>query len=256
MTTSAVIVEDEPIARAQLRALLAPVEWIDVVGEAGDGVAAVALIDRLRPDIVFLDIEMPELNGLEVLRRIRHEPAVIFTTAYDEFAVAAFELEAIDYLLKPFGRTRLAAALERVHRMVRDGDDDTVERRAAQALDRASRQEPLARILVRDRGRITPIALDEIERLEADDDYVAVHSRGHRYLVYLKMNDFEARLDPRRFVRVHRSHIVNLDHVAALTPFDPTRLQVEMRDGTKVVASRTRSRELRGLVVGAPRRAP
>jgi two-component system LytT family response regulator len=247
--TRAVIVEDEPIARRQLRELLGDVEWIEYVGEAADGASAVALIDRVRPDLVFLDIEMPELSGLEVLRRVAHDPAIIFTTAYDKFAVAAFELEAIDYLLKPFGRDRLYAALERVRRAMHGGDAVPVLRRAGEALDQLSGTGALERIFVRDRGKILPIAVADIERLEADDDYVAVHTRGRRFLVYLGMNEFEARLDSRKFLRVHRSHIVNLDHVAALAPFDGARLQIEMRDGTKLIASRTRSRELRGLAI-------
>jgi len=255
MTTRAIIVEDEPIARRQLRDLVGEVEWIDCVGEAADGQTAVALIDELRPDLVFLDIEMPELSGLEVLRRIRHEPAIVFTTAYDRFAVAAFELEAIDYLLKPFGRDRLRQALDRV-RQALGGEqppsgEASVSNRARAAIARfgADAAGPLTRIFVRDRGRIVPIAIGDVERLEADDDYVAIHVRGRRFLVYLGLNEFEARLDPQRFLRVHRSHIVNLDHVAALAPFDGTRLQVEMRDGTKLTASRTRSRELRGLAL-------
>ena len=249
MTTRAVIVEDEPIARTQLRELLGDVDWIECVGEAADGMTAVSVIDTVKPDIVFLDIEMPELSGLEVLRRIEHDPAIVFTTAYDKFAVAAFELEAIDYLLKPFGRDRLFAALERVRRAVREEGDVTVGRRAHEALNQLSGTEPLTRIFVRDRGRIVPIAVRDIERLEADDDYVAVHSRGRRYLVYLNLSEFEARLDPAVFLRIHRSHIVNLDCVAALSNYDATRLQVELRDGTKLLASRTRSRELRHLVV-------
>ena len=249
MSTRAVIVEDEPIARAQLRDLLGDVDWIDCVGEASDGVSAISVIDRMRPDLVFLDIEMPELSGLEVLRRIEHDPAIVFTTAYDKFAVAAFELEAIDYLLKPFGRDRLLAALERVRRAVREEGDLAVGRRAHEALNQLSGTEPLTRIFVRDRGRIVPIAVRDIERLEADDDYVAVHARGRRYLVYLNLSEFEARLDPALFLRIHRSHIVNLDWVAALSNYDATRLQVELRDGTKLLASRTRSRELRHLVV-------
>jgi two-component system, LytTR family, response regulator len=244
--TRAVVVEDEPIARAQLRDLLGDVDWIDCVGEAADGHSAVALIDDAQPDLVFLDIEMPEFNGLEVLRRLKHDPAVVFTTAYDKFAVAAFELEAIDYLLKPFGRDRLLAALERVRRAVRDPADEPVARRAGDAMEQLKAGGPLTRILVRDRGRIVPIAVSEIERLEADDDYVAVHTRGRRFLVYLNMNEFEARLDAQRFLRVHRSHIVNLDHVAAMEPYDATRLVIQMRDGARIVASRTRSRELRG----------
>jgi two-component system, LytTR family, response regulator len=249
MKTRALVVEDEPIARRQLRDLIADVDWIECVGEAADGVTAVALIDQLQPDLVFLDIEMPELNGLEVLGRIKHDPAVVFTTAYDKFAVAAFELEAIDYLLKPFGRDRLLAALERVRRAVRGDADVPVAQRASEAAEQLSGNGALARIFVRDRGRIVPIAIGDIERLEADDDYVAVHSRGRRFLVYLGMNEFEARLDSERFLRVHRSHIVNLDHVAALAPYDATRLQIEMKDGKKIIASRTRSRELRGLAI-------
>jgi len=249
MKTRAVVVEDEPIAREQLIELLRDVDWIDCVGEAADGASAVRVIDALRPDLVFLDIEMPEINGLEVLRRIQHDPAIVFTTAYDQFAVAAFELEAIDYLLKPFGRDRLHAALERVHRSLTGSQDESTGTRARAALEQMSQSGPLTRIFVRDRGRIVPIAIAEIERLEADDDYVAVHTHGRRYLVYLGMNDFEQRLDPERFVRIHRSHIVNMDHVASMAAFDATRLQIEMRDGTKLVASRTRSRELRGLAI-------
>jgi two-component system, LytTR family, response regulator len=259
----AVIVEDEPIARRQLRDLLADVDWIDCVGEAADGLTAVSLIDELAPDLVFLDIEMPELNGLGVLGRIAHEPAVVFTTAYDKFAVAAFELDAVDYLLKPFGRDRFRAALERVRRSLSaaangnhaDGggrDDVPLAARAREAIDHlagSAPRQPLTRIFVRDRGRIVPVAVSDIERLDADDDYVAVHSRGRRFLVYLGMAEFEARLPAERFVRIHRSHIVNLDFVAALEPYDATRLEVRMADGTRIVASRTRSRELRGLAI-------
>jgi two-component system LytT family response regulator len=124
-----------------------------------------------------------------------------------------------------------------------------VARRAHEALDQLAVGGPLTRLFVRDRGRILPVAAQDIERLEADDDYVGVYVRGRRFLVYLNMNEFEARLDPARFVRIHRSHIVNLDYVAAMVPFDATRLQIEMKDGTKLIASRSRSREFRGLAV-------
>lgn len=180
-------------SRAQLRDLLGTVDWIECVGEASDGLSAVSAIDTLKPDLVFLDIEMLELSGLDVLRRIHHDPAVVFTTAYDQFAVAAFELEAIDYLLKPFGRDRLLTALERARRAVRDTGDESVSRRASEAIDQLSRSGPLLRIFVRDRGRTIPVAIGDIDRLEASNDYVAVHSRGRRYLVYLNMNEFEAR---------------------------------------------------------------
>jgi len=251
----ALIAEDEPLARRTLREIIADVPWLECVGEAETGTRAVQMIDALTPDLVFLDIEMPELNGLQVLDRISHEPAVIFTTAYDRYAVSAFELEALDYLLKPFGRERCLAALERARRMfpvnARGGRGDAgsappvVERARSVMADSG----PLTRLFVRDRDRIVPIAAAEIERLEAADDYVEVRTKSRSYLVYLTLNDFERRLDPERFIRVHRAHIVNLDFVKQLVPFDGSRMQVEMRDGTKILASRARSKELRQLAV-------
>jgi two-component system LytT family response regulator len=249
----ALLIEDEPLARRQLRDLAAAVPWLSCVGEAADGATAVRAIDELRPDLVFLDIRMPELSGLEVLERTEHEPAVIFTTAFDQYAVAAFELGALDYLLKPFGRDRFLAAVERARRALgaaRPDDDDADSSTVARA--RAALGTPAGpaeRIFVRDRGRILPIPVREIERLEAEDDYVAVHARGRRFLVYLPLGEFERRLDPDRFLRVHRSHVVNLDYVIALVPYDAARLQVEMRDGMKIMASRARSRELRHLAI-------
>lgn len=250
----ALIVEDEPLARCTLREILADVPWLECVGEAANGPEAVAMIDTLTPDLVLLDIEMPELSGIEVLDRISHEPAVIFTTAYDRYAVSAFELEALDYLLKPFGRERCLAALERARRALPANGRAAEREPAAPSLtDRArhvlAESGPLTRLFVRDRDRIVPVAAADIERLEAADDYVEVHTKARSYLVYLTLNDFERRLDPERFIRVHRAHIVNLDFVKQLVPFDGSRMQVEMRDGTKILASRTRSKELRQLAI-------
>jgi two-component system LytT family response regulator len=251
----ALIVEDEPLARRTLREILADVPWVECIGEAETGTRAVQMIDTLTPDLVFLDIEMPELTGLQVLDRISHEPAVIFTTAYDRYAVSAFELEALDYLLKPFGRERCLAALERARRALpSSGRGGRGEAGASPPLVERARSVmmesgPVTRLFVRDRDRIVPIAATEIERLEAADDYVEVHTRARSYLVYLTLNDFERRLDPERFIRVHRAHIVNLDFVKQLVPFDGSRMQVEMRDGAKILASRTRSKELRQLAV-------
>ena len=249
----ALIVEDEPLARRTLREIVDDVPWLELVGEAETGTRAVAMIDALTPDLVFLDIEMPELNGIEVLSRVSHEPAVIFTTAYDRYAVSAFELEALDYLLKPFGRTRCLAALERARRALPLGAASSSMPPVAPLVERArgvmSDAGPLTRLFVRDRDRIVPVAAADIERLEAADDYVEVHMKARSYLVYLTLNDFERRLDPERFIRVHRAHIVNLDFVKQLVPFDGSRMQVEMRDGTRILASRTRSKELRQLAI-------
>jgi two-component system, LytTR family, response regulator len=239
----AAIVEDEPLARETLRDFVAETTWITLVGEASNGAEAVRMLLAARPDLVFLDVRMPELSGLEVLERIDYEPAVIFTTAYDDYAVQAFELGAVDYLLKPFGRARFHKTLDRIAaRPVAYGDA------RASVADRlaAAAHEPLSVLFVRHAGRIVPVPVDEITRVEAADDYATVHAGGRRYLVGLTLNDLERRLPAERFRRVHRSHIVNLGFVVAFEPYD-RRLLVRMRDGATVLASRSASQALRGL---------
>lgn len=242
---TAILVEDEGVALAELRELVAEVDWLETIGEAMDGLTAIDRIDALEPDVVFLDVKLPEVSGLEVLERIRHDPAVVFTTAYDRYAVAAFELEAIDYLVKPFGRERFLETVERLRRSLERGALETAATRVRRALGSA----PLDRILVRDAGRLVPLSVGAVQRLEAEGEYVRVHAGAHRYLVRLPLGEFERRLDPTRFVRVHRSHVVNLDHVRSLEPYDGSRLMVRMADGTRIVASRTRSKELRDLAI-------
>jgi two-component system LytT family response regulator len=242
---TAILVEDEGVALAELRELVAEVDWLETIGEATDGLTAIDRIDALEPDVVFLDVKLPEVSGLEVLERIRHDPAVVFTTAYDRYAVAAFELEAIDYLVKPFGRERFLETVERLRRSLERGTLETAATRVRRALGGA----PLDRILVRDAGRLVPLSVGAVQRLEAEGEYVRVHAGAHRYLVRLPLGEFERRLDPTRFVRVHRSHVVNLDHVRSLEPYDGSRLMVRMADGTRIVASRTRSKELRDLAI-------
>ncbi|MGQ0539378.1 MAG: LytR/AlgR family response regulator transcription factor [Gemmatimonadaceae bacterium] len=244
----ALVVEDEAPARRRLTEMLGRVDWVECVGTADDGDRAVALIDQLRPDLVFLDIQLPGHSGLDVLRRVRHQPAVIFTTAYDRYAVSAFELEALDYVLKPFGEERLLIALRRARRALDERDDESLRERTTRALSGNgphSVREPLTRFFARDRGRIVPVDVRDIVRLEADDDYVRVFTCERSYLVYLTLNDFERRLDSARFLRIHRTHIVNLDCVTQLVPLEGSRIQVELRDGTKIAASRARSRALR-----------
>ena len=245
MKRTVVIVEDEPLARKTLRSMLDAVDWLEVIDEAADGLAAVEVINTRQPDLVFLDINLPELSGLDVLKRLTHEPAVVFTTAHDRHAIAAFELAALDYLLKPFGRARLQQALTRAQAAFDNKDARTTTTEARSALGTG----PLERILIRDGGRIVPVAVRDIERIEADGDYAAVRAKGKTLLVSLPLSDFETRLDPERFVRVHRSHLVNLDHVEAIEPFDNSQLLVRMKDGTKITASRTASKRLRDLAV-------
>ena len=241
MKVRALIAEDEPLARRTLRELIAEAPWLALVGEAADGLTAVERIDALRPDLVFLDVQMPELSGLGVLERIRHRPAVVFTTAFDRYAVAAFELEAIDYLVKPFGRTRFGAMLERVRRRLAAGGPAPPAERAQEAL--ACR--PLSRLFARRGERVIPIPTAQVSRAEAQGDYVAVYAGGKSYLLAVSLADLEARLDPERFERVHRAHLVNLDHVRELRAFDERRLVIRLADGSEVVASRTGSQKLR-----------
>jgi two-component system LytT family response regulator len=238
MTLTAFVAEDEPLARRRLRDLLADVADLVIIGEAHDGPATLQGLQSLKPDLVFLDIQMPGLDGIEVLRRCRPAPAAIFTTAFDRYAVTAFELHAVDYLLKPFGRERLHGAVARV-RERGIGGDPAAERLALGGAQR------LARIFVRQRGTIVSLPTDTIVRLEARDDYVAVHVPGGRHLVHVALRDLLPRLDPARFVRIHRSHAVNWDQVTALAPGPGGRWVVELRDGTRITASRDRSRALR-----------
>ncbi len=244
MRTTALIVEDEPLARRRLRDLIRPVAWLECVGESPNGRAAIGAIDELQPDLVFLDVRLPDMTGLDVLSRVKHRPAVIFTTAYDQFAVTAFELAALDYLLKPFGSARFSLAIERARPLLEQRNGPANSDRARETMT----QGPVPRLFVRDAGRIVPIRVSTVEWLEACDDYVVVHTASQRFRVNVTLSELEQRLNPQTFLRVHRSHVVNLDHVASWTPYDGSRVQITLKSGATIMASRQRSRELRTLV--------
>jgi two-component system LytT family response regulator len=237
------VVDDEPVARAGLRAMLTAFEWVEVVGEAADGLAAVEAIDRLRPELVFLDVQMPGLLGTDVLRRTRRQPFIIFTTAFSQHAVGAFELGAVDYLLKPFGPARLSAAMERV----RAGIGEPVGVGPLDRLTGALTGGPISRLFVRTGGSLVPLPVAEVWWFEADGDYVIAHTERARHVLHLSLSRLDARLDPQRFVRVHRAHIVNLDHVRAFKRDPRGNLEAELADGRRVPVSRARAQELRSL---------
>jgi len=242
MKWTVLVADDEPLARKKIRAFLADVAWVGKTVEAKDGLSTLKAINTLHPDLALLDIRMPGMTALEVLRETDFNPRVIFTTAYDRYAVAAFELHAVDYLLKPFGRERFLAALDRA-RHVRQ--DPGAEMRIQEAL----KPDHLSRLFVRERGRIIPVAVDQIIRIEADGDYSMVFTGHRKHLVHVTMNELERRLDPGRFLRIHRSHLVNLDFVEAMIPSEGSRLRVDLEGGSSVMASRRRSREIRGFAV-------
>jgi len=240
------IVEDEPLASEALSAWVNDMPMLELVGCRADGVSALKAIRDLAPALVLMDIHMPAMSGLEVMRTIAADPAiarpaVIFTTAYDQHAITAFELHAVDYLLKPLDRDRFEEAIR--HAL----SGDAREERTLSALEGARSVEPapLTRLLVRDQGKIVPVLVEDIEHLRADTKYTAVATRGRTYLVRLPITSFDERLDRQRFLKVNRSCIVNLDFVESMTPDESSQLVLRLRDGSKVTASREVSKQLR-----------
>ena len=231
MTRKAVVViaDDEPLARKALRGHLASLDWIGEIHEAGDGWSAIRAVDTVRPHILFLDVVMPGVSGVQVAEQIAHRPYIVFTTAFEKFAVTAFEIGALDFLLD-----RVRAAAERGRQAIEHGMPSVVARaREALTVDR-----PITSVFVRERGRMVAVPLKEVERLEACDDYVTLHAGGRQHLVHARLQDLEVRLEPRRFVRIHRSHVVNLDFVIAIEPHEGSRVVAVLKSGARIVASR------------------
>ena len=237
------IADDEPLARRVLRQHLVESGCDDEIYDARDGISAMRMVDELQPDLLFVDIRMPGASGLDVVQQAAHRPHIIFTTAYDRFAVTAFEIGALDYLLKPFGRERLLKAVARAKAAMKLGLPSNVAR-ATEALDAPK---PIEHFFVRERDRIRKIPVSAIERLESCDDYVALCTSTGRHLLYARMYDVLARLDQHDFLRVHRSHAVNLSHVEALVPRPDSRVDVVMASGARVPSSRAGAARIRKL---------
>ncbi|HEY6137084.1 MAG TPA: LytTR family DNA-binding domain-containing protein [Thermoanaerobaculia bacterium] len=235
-----VIADDEPLARRTLREHLRAVDSVDVVEECGDGLATIRAVDLLQPDLLFLDIRMPGASGIAVAEQIVHRPYIIFTTAYDRYAVTAFEIGALDYLLKPFGRERVHAVLARARTAIEHGMPAIAARASV-----LTASKPLSHVFVKERGRMLAVPLDRVERLEACDDYVALYVESRRHLLHARLQDLVARLEPSRFVRVHRSHVVNLGFVTAVEPRDGSRLTIVLSSGARVPASRAGAAQIK-----------
>ncbi len=244
------LVDDEPLARARLKRMLEPREDAVVVGEADSVAEAAPLVDRLLPDLVLLDVQMPGEDGFALLGRTRHRPAVVFVTAFEHHAVRAFEENAVDYLLKPFRPERLAAALERARRALAQPEElarRLQEMLAALAAPRAGQPAHLERLTVRLGQKQLILRTDEVLWFGAEDKLVFAATATARHYVNLTLDELERRLDPARFLRVHRSAIANLDHAAALRPaFAGTwRLQLDDAARTEVPVSRSRARQVK-----------
>ncbi len=235
MKIRALIVEDEPLAVDRLRACLAYASDLDLVGEARDGISAVEMIDRFKPDLVFLDIQLPLLSGFEVLRSVQHNPAIIFTTAHNEYAVPAFEWGAFDYLLKPFDKERVALALSRFGE--RSGLSDAGAA-LADRLDTTESKGAIQRFFVKSKGVTIPIDAERIIAILAEGDYCRVHLEHESHLVHLPLREFKNRLNPQTFRRVHRSALINIARVIRIEAAG-RRANVSMQGGMVVPASRS-----------------
>jgi len=245
-----IVVDDEPLARSGVANLVRRDPELAVVAECADGVAAVEAIERLRPDLVLLDVQMPELDGFAVLQQLDGPglPAVIFVTAYDQFAVRAFEVHALDYLVKPFDDARFLEAIGHAKRALREGAGQELAQRLTGLLrqleSRAATEGFLSRIVVKVAGHVRFVRVEELDWIEAADYCAKLHAAGKVHVIRESLQALEARLDPARFFRVHRSAIVNLDRVRELEPDPRGEHLVVLQDGSRLKLSRGRRADL------------
>jgi two-component system LytT family response regulator len=247
----ALVVDDEPLARRRIMKLLAHDAEVETIGECADGYEAIAAINSHAPDLVFLDVQMPELDGFDVLARLddAHLPLVVFVTAYDSYALRAFEVSAVDYLLKPFDRRRFDTALARAKSRLSTGrDTELTERTLALLEELRARTSHLERLMIKSGGRAFFLKTDEIDWIEAEGKYVRLHSGRESYLLREAIGSLEAQLDPKKFLRIHRSTIVNIDRVRELQPWFHQDYRVILRDGTELILSRSCRKKLAELL--------
>ena len=254
MKIRTIIVEDDPLARERLHDLLEADPDIDLCAECGDGRSAVDKIHELEPDLLFLDIQMPELDGFGVLAELTMDklPAVVFVTAYDQFALKAFEVHAVDYLLKPFDRERFRAALQRAKERIGSQPSPPAEQGLrALIADLRPEAKSLQKIAIKAGGRVTFVKTEDIDWIEAADNYVNIHAGPAAHLLRETMASLSTRLPPEKFVRISRSCILNLDRVKELQPLFHGEYCVFLNDGTKLTMSRNYRSALPLLMGGA-----
>ncbi len=251
------IVDDEPLARERLRTLLADEPGVEVVGECGDGCQAVVAIEELKPDLVFLDVEVPNLDGFRILESVGAErvPAIVFVTAYDHYALRAFDVRAVDYILKPFGRERLEKALAHAKEKIARGKTQDLPGQIAALLEEMRPQKSyLKRIMVKSGGRLYFLRTADVDWVEASGNYVRLHVGSESHLLRETMNGLEAKLDPERFLRIHRSTIVNIERIKELQPWFHGDYVVILKDERQLTMSasyREKLDELRGRALPA-----
>lgn len=236
-----IIIEDEKPARDLLKAYLEEFEQMEILGEYDNGFEGLKAVNEKKPDVIFLDVQMPKLTGFEMLEVLEHNPEVIFTTAYDQYAIKAFEQNAVDYLLKPFSRERFREAIGKLEarfkkRDANDGGKGNIEKIK---IHLAEGEEKLHRVVIKKSGKIHVISTNNISYLEAQDDYVMIYTNDGKYLKQQTMKYFEKHLDSEQFVRVHRSYIVNVSNIERIEPYEKSNYVLILKDGNKVPVSRT-----------------
>jgi two-component system LytT family response regulator len=245
MKLRTLIVDDEPVARHRLRRFLERVPDVAVIGECADGASAVSALQTHELDVVFLDVQMPNMSGLEVARTIGAEamPVLIFVTAFDRFALQAFDAQALDYLLKPFGEDRVRRALERARKFLEGSERQAFRDRLKGWLDSMPRQEP-HRILVKDRDRVIVLKPGEIDWVEADGDYVRLHVGQEAHFIRSTMTNMQEKLAPEGFIRIHRSRLVNFDRIKEFRPLFEGESVVVLKNGVRLNASQSCLKDL------------
>lgn len=242
------IIEDEELARNLLQSYLKDNPGIEVIGECENGFDGVKAINDKRPDLVFLDIQMPKITGFEMIELLDYKPQIIFTTAYDQYALKAFELNAVDYLLKPFSKERLQAAIDKVQHRIQTNEDPT------EKLDELSNFRPgdgfIDRIVVKDRHKIHIITVDQIRYIESLDDYVMIYTHDGRHMKQKTMKYFENNLDPKDFIRIHRSYIVQVENIAEIQQYEKESYIVILKDTakTKLKVSKTGYKKIKEVL--------
>jgi two-component system LytT family response regulator len=241
----AIIVEDEKLARDLVKNYLSSKNSIELIGEFSDGFSGLKAINELKPDIVFLDVQMPKLTGLELLELVEGNPHIIFTTAYDEYAINAFDLNAVDYLLKPFSKERFEKALDKVFEKIMGSN---ITNGVTQLKNHISEDKEIDKIVVKSNNNIHVIPLAEVLYIESEDDYVMVHTNKGKHLKHQTMKFYEEHLNASAFIRIHRSYIVKIAEINKIEKHGKDTYQVILKNGADLKVSRTRYQELKTIL--------
>ena len=244
-TLKTLIIEDEQPAIDLLSFYLKDIEEIEIINICKDGFTGLKSINELKPDLVFLDIQMPKLTGFELIELLEHKPMIVFTTAYDDFAIKAFEVNAIDYLLKPYSIERLKQAIEKVFENHQSPQKETPDYQKLSEYNVSKAEQSISRIVVKTGHQIKLIQIEEVLYLEAQDDYVMIYTKETRYIKQATMKFFESGLDSNKFVRIHRSYIVNIDEIKQLEPYEKESYLAILKNGAKLKISKAGFKNLK-----------